>query len=318
MGQPSRRLVRAGGAILAVLGAALLIAVPASAPALADVPTATSVSIEPPTVLEPYTPATFRAAVTPTSAQGIVNFTFDGQAFGTGTVINGFATFVSNSHPVGVHQLQAYFVPDPGSGFAPSVSAPITVTVNDIARLLLTRANGSYVAPGSQVGVGEKVTVNALGYPANTVVRFTLAGQPIPLTVTTNGAGSGKSSLVLPAGLPSAVYQLVGQGKLKNAAFVFYIYNPPAAPTPAPTPSAPVVTGGSQGGGTTGGGTTTTGGGATTGGGTVVPGGTGGLASTGSDTAPLVAWGALFAGFGAALMALGGTQPQYQGRHARS
>lgn len=308
-----RRLARAIGSFTTLLGAALLLGLPAAAPALADIATSTTVSVEPPTVLEPYTPATFRASVTPSDAIGVVTFTFDGEAFGTAPVVGGSAVFESSAHSVGVHQVQATFVPQAGSGFAPSVSSAIPVTVNAIARLILSRPDGTLVPPGSQLRIGEKVTINALGYPAASTVRFTLAGQTLAQTITTNGSGSGSAPLLVSSALPSAVYQLVGQAGLRNAAFVFYVYNPPPVPTPAPTATTPVGTGGGSTNGSSGG---------STGGSTGIPatggGSTGGLAATGSDTAALLAWGGLALGLGAALVSIAAAPRTYRARHVRA
>jgi hypothetical protein len=306
------QLAHAIGALAAVLGAALLAVLSAAAPALAGIATSTTVSVEPPTVLEPYTPATFRASVTPSDAVGFVNFTFDGEAFGTAPVVSGSAVFESSAHTVGVHQLQASFVPQAGSGFSPSVSPAIPVTVNAVARLILSRPDGSLVPPGSQLRIGEQVTINALGYPATSTVRFTLAGQALPQTITTNASGSGTAPLVVSSALPSAVYQLVGQANLRNAAFVFYVYNPPPAATPGPTATAPVGAGSGSAGGSTSGSTGGSAGIPSTGGGA-----TGDLAATGSDTAPLMAWGGLALGVGAGLVSIGGSPRASGGRHVR-
>jgi len=308
-----RRASRAAAALaLSLLGAALLALFPAAV-AQADVATAVTVWVEPPTVLEPYTPATFRAQVSPANAAGTVTFTWDGVAFGNAAVQSGQAVFESSAHEVGVHKLKALYTPAPGSGFAPSTSAEVTVTVNAIARLFLSRGNGTLVPPGSEVKPGERVTINALGYPAGSTVRFTLAGQPLPQTITVNGQGSGATELVVSTGLPSAVYQLVGQAQLKNAAFVFYIYNPPPQSSPQPTATAPVVapSAGATSGGTGSG--LSSGGSTSTGGTTATP----GLADTGADTAPLLAWACLALGAGSALVSVAGRPQAPAPRHAR-
>jgi len=290
-------------AVLPLLLAGVLATV-AATPAAAAVPTSITVTVEPPTVLEPYTPATFRADVTPSDAQGLVTFTFDGAVLGTAPVVGGQAVFESASHPVGLHRLRAAFAPVAGSGFAPSVSSAVDVTVQGIARLALARKGGAQVPPGSQVRVGEDLVVSALSFPPFSRVSFTLAGRTIPLTIATNSAGNGSAPLRVTRDLPSAVYLLSASGGKRSAGFVFYVYNPPAAtPTttapvvvmpPAATPTAPTV----QAPVTT----------------TQPTASSPGLAQTGSAAALLAPWGLLLVTVGAGLARLG---PVKGGRHAR-
>lgn len=304
----TRRRLRGAGVVAIALGFLLaLFAVPASAA------TATSITVwvEPPTVLEPYTPATFRAAVTPSNATGTVNFYFDGQIFGTATVVGGQASFDSANHPVGTHDLRAAFIPTPGSDFAQSSSAPVAVVVNDIARVILVRADGSLVPPGSELRVGDRITVTALGFPANTQVSFRLASRWDVGDLTTNASGNGALTYTLPRDLPSAVYLLSGGGGLKSAGFVFYVYNPPpVAPTPGPTTTgsviAPVVVTVPSSPAATTGTAPSTGGSAP-----AVP----GLAGTGAEPAPLLLGALIFLSAGSSLLAV--ARPAPAGRHTR-
>lgn len=96
---------------------------------------------------------------------------------------------------------------------------------------------GVLVDPGSEVRAGAKVTVAVSGFAPDVRVWFTVGTAPLAQSVRTSTAGSGVVDVTIPPTLGSSVYVLAARGGLGSAAFVFYVYNPPAAVTPTPTPT---------------------------------------------------------------------------------
>lgn len=219
-----------------VLGLLASMAMPllAGAPAAAAEITTVVLSVEPGTELQTYTPATYRAVVTPSAAAGTVTFTADGISIGTAPVVGGQAVIETTDRPAGTVVLAVSFSPQPGSGYAAAVSNNVTVAVSAVPRVWLATIGGALVPPGSQLRAGQSVRIVLDGFPANTLVSFTVGTTPLPVAVVTGATGGAMVPIEVPDSLRSSVYLLAASGGKRSAAFVFYVYNPPA-PTPAST-----------------------------------------------------------------------------------
>lgn len=194
----------------------------------ADIPTTTALVVEPGTVLEPFTPATFRAVVSPADAQGSVTFAANGVALGSVPVAGGQAVVASTSRPAGDYVVTGSFVPTTGTRFLGSSATPVTLLVNAVPRVMLFRT-AAPVPPGTKVNVGEALTARIDGFPPQALVTFTLGALSLPIAVTTDGLGAASVAVTVPRSLPSSVYQLSASGAKRSAGFVFYVYNPGAA-----------------------------------------------------------------------------------------
>ena len=296
------------------------------------VDTAVSLSVEPGTDLETYTPATFRAIVTPSDAQGIVTFYADGQVFGQANVVAGQAVVESNSRSAGSANLTASFEPIQGMNFTAATSDSVPIKVHGIPTLAIANKTGEAVAQGSPIKVGEPIRLIVSSFPANTLVTFTVGNINLNAALVTDKNGNGNTVVVLSKTLPSSVYVLSAQGGKYNASFVFYVYNPISQPAPIPSSATGNIStsipgdtsggssnGGGEGGsgGTSGGGTSggNTGGGDNSGG--TIPSTGGGptkLPHTGGDPVDLILMATLAFGFGTGAL-IAGRRREYFGRH---
>ncbi len=299
------------------------------------VPTQIALSVEPGTDLQTYTPATFRAVVSPADAQGIVNFLADGQVFAQANVVGGQAVVESNSRSAGSANLTATFQPTQGLNFAGASSTVVPIKVHGTPTLAIGNKEGQAVAQGSPIKVGEPIRLIVSNFPANTLVTFTVGNINLNAALVTNKDGNGNTVVVLSKTLPSSVYVMSAQGGKYNASFVFYVYNPISQPAPVPGNSKGNITttipsdtsGGSGTGGGEGGGTGGTGGsgsggnsgGGDNGGGTIPSTGGGGtkLPHTGGDPIDLILGATLSFGFGVGAL-IAGRRREYFGRHASS
>ena len=75
--------------------------------------------------LKPFTPATFRAVVSPADAQGSVTFAANGVALGSVPVAGGQAVVASTSRPAGDYVVTGSFVPTTGTRFLGSSATPV-------------------------------------------------------------------------------------------------------------------------------------------------------------------------------------------------
>lgn len=290
-----------------------------------------ALSVEPGTDLQTYTPATFRAIVTPADAQGIVSFMADGQVFAQASVVGGQAVVESNSRSAGSANLTAMFQPSQGLNLTTSTSAVVPIKVRGTPTLAIANKDGQAVAQGSPIKVGQPIRLIVANFPAKTLVTFTVGNINLNAALVTNKDGNGSTVVVLSKTLPSSVYVLSAQGGKYNASFVFYIYNPILQPAPIPgnttgniSTSIPDDTSGgsSTGGGEGEGGGTDNGGGGNSGngdngGGTIPSTGGGGtqLPHTGGDPIDLILAAALSFGVGAGAL-IAGRRRAYVGRHA--
>jgi hypothetical protein len=289
--------------------------------------------VEPGTELLTYTPATFRAIVTPADAQGIVTFYADGQVFGQANVVAGQAVVQSNSRSAGSAELTATFQPAQGMNFTTSTSSGVALKVSGVPTLAIANKKGEAVAQGSPIKVGEPIRLVVSNFPANTLVTFSLGNISLNSALVTDKNGSGNTVAVLSKTLPSSVYVMSAQGGKYNASFIFYVYNPISQPAPVPSngtgnisTSIPDDTsGGTSGGGGgeggNGGGTGGNGGGGNTGGGDngggSIPSTGGGptkLPHTGGDPIDLILLATMSFGIGAGAL-VAGRRRQYFGRH---
>ena len=297
------------------------------------VPTQIALSVEPGTDLQTYTPATFRAVVSPADAQGIVSFLADGQVFAQANVVGGQAVVESNSRSAGSANLTATFQPTQGLNFTGATSTIVPIKVHGTPTLAIGNKQGQAVAQGSPIKVGEPIRLIVSNFPPNTLVTFTVGNINLNAALVTNKDGNGSTVVVLSKTLPSSVYVMSAQGGKYNASFVFYVYNPISQPAPVPgnsngniTTSIPDDTSGGSGtGGGEGGGTGGTGGsgssgnsgGGDNGGGTIPSTGGGGtkLPHTGGDPIDLILGATLSFGFGVGAL-VAGRRREYFGRHA--
>jgi hypothetical protein len=296
------------------------------------VDTSISLSVEPGTDLETYTPATFRAIVTPSDAQGIVTFYADGQIFGQAMVVAGQAVVESNSRSAGSANLTASFEPTAGMNFTAATSVSVPIKVHGVPALAIANKKGEAVAQGSPIKVGEPIRLIVSNFPPNTLTTFSLGNINLNAALVTDKNGNGNTVVVLSKTLPSSVYVMSAQGGKYNASFVFYVYNPISQPAPVPSSkgtgnistSIPDDTSGgssNSGGEGTGGGTSggTSGGNTGSGdnGGGTIPSTGGGptkLPHTGGDPIDLILLATMAFGCGAGAL-IAGRRRQYLGRH---
>ncbi|MFN8028504.1 MAG: hypothetical protein U0W40_19735 [Acidimicrobiia bacterium] len=104
-----------------------------------------------------------------------------------------------------------------------------------VPTVLLLRGQ-ELVAPGSEVRAGAELTVAVSGFAPDVRVSFVVGTTPLQQTIVTSASGSGSVAVTIPRQLGSSVYVLAASGGLTSASFVFYVYNPPAATRPTPTP----------------------------------------------------------------------------------
>ena len=308
---------------------------PSSAAGVQNVIVSTQValSVEPGTELQTYTPATYRAIVSPADAQGIVSFMADGQIFAQANVVGGQAVVESNSRSAGTANLTAMFQPLQGLNFTQATSTVVPIKVRGTPTLAIGNKEGQAVAQGSPIKVGEPIRLIVANFPPKTLVTFTVGNINLNAALVTNKDGNGNTVVVLSKTLPSSVYVMSAQGGKYNASFVFYVYNPISQPAPVPgnnkgniTTSIPDDTSGGSGtgggegdnGGGTGGGTDSGGnsGNGDNGGGTIPSTGGGGtkLPHTGGDPIDLILGATMFFGVGAGAM-VAGRRREYLGRH---
>ena len=296
------------------------------------VDTSVSLSVEPGTDLLTYTPATFRAIVTPADAQGIVTFYADGQIFGQATVVAGQAVVQSNSRSAGTANLTATFQPAQGMNFTSATSDSVSLKVQGVPTLAIANKDGNAVAQGSPIKVGQPIRLIVSSFPANTLVTFSLGNINLNAALVTNKNGNGNTVVVLSKTLPSSVYVMSAQGGKYNASFIFYVYNPISQPAPVPSNATGNIstsipddtsggssTGGGEGGsgsGNNGGGSGNSGGG-DNGGGTIpsTGGGPTKLPHTGGDPVDLILLATMAFGLGAGAL-VAGRRREYFGRHA--
>jgi len=291
--------------------------------------TQVALSVEPGTELQTYTPATYRAIVSPADAQGIVSFMADGQIFAQANVVGGQAVVESNSRSAGTANLTAMFQPLQGLNFTQATSTVVPIKVRGTPTLAIGNKEGQAVAQGSPIKVGEPIRLIVANFPPKTLVTFTVGNINLNAALVTNKDGNGNTVVVLSKTLPSSVYVMSAQGGKYNASFVFYVYNPISQPAPVPgnnkgniTTSIPDDTSGGSG---TGGGEGDNGGGTDSGGnsgngdnggGTIPSTGGGGteLPHTGGDPIDLILGATMFFGVGAGAM-IAGRRREYLGRH---
>ena len=199
------------------------------------VDTSVDLSVEPGTELQTYTPATFRAIVTPADAQGIVTFYADGQIFGQADVVAGQAVVESNSRSAGSANLTATFQPSQGMGWTSSTSSVVPIKVVGVPTLVIANKKGEAVAQGSPIKVGEPIRLIVSNFPANTLVTFSVGNIKLNAALVTDKNGAGNTVVVLSKTLPSSVYVMSAQGGKYNASFIFYVYNPISQPAPVPS-----------------------------------------------------------------------------------
>ena len=290
------------------------------------VTTAIALSVEPGTDLETYTPATFRATVSPADAQGIVNFLADGQVFAQASVVGGQAVVESNSRSAGSANLTATFSPMQGMNFTEATSAVVPIKVHGTPTLVIANKEGQAVAQGSPIKVGQPIRLIVSNFPANTLVTFTVGNINLNAALVTNKDGNGSTVVVLSKTLPSSVYVLAAQGGKYNASFVFYVYNPISQPAPVPSNATGNIStripedtsgGSSNTGGEGGSGGTSDGTSGGTSGGTIPSTGGSGtkLPHTGGDPIDLILGAVLAFGFGSGAL-VAGRRREYFGRHA--
>ena len=307
---------------------------PAPAPSSAAgtnviVSTEIALAVEPGTDLQTYTPATFRATVSPADAQGIVSFLADGQVFAQANVVGGQAVVESNSRSAGSANLTATFQPTEGLNFSQATSAVVPIKVHGTPTLAIANKEGQAVAQGSPIKVGQPIRLIVSNFPANTLVTFAVGNIKLNAALVTNKDGNGSTVVVLSKTLPSSVYVMAAQGGKYNASFVFYVYNPSSQPAPVPGNSTGNIstripddtsggssTDGGEGGtgGSTGGDGTSDGG---TSGGSIPSTGGGGtkLPHTGGDPVDLILGATLAFGVGTGAL-VAGRRREYFGRHA--
>jgi hypothetical protein len=203
--------------------------------AAADIATVVTLTVEPGTEINTFTPTTVRAAIYPATATGSITFWSDGTSIGTREVVGGQAVLESNSREPGDVTLTARFTPSPGSAYQPAVSAPVPVQVAAVAQVWLTTAKGARIPSGSQVKTGDAVRINVSGFPAKTLVTLRLGTYLLPSAVQAGGSGSGSTTIVVPQILPSSLYLLGAAGAQRSASFVVYIFNRSLQPTPIPS-----------------------------------------------------------------------------------
>ncbi len=177
-------------------------------------------------------PVLLTAAVTPSTATGMVNFLDGTNSLGSITLASGTATLNTSTLSVGAHTLTASYGGDAGD--APSNSAPVSVTITNpnqatiLAGGILNAASyaeingaGAPVAPGSLVAIfTSPLATQAASFSTATLppvlanVSVTFNGVTAPMvTVQPGGAYPYVSAQVpfeaLPAGQTSATVPVV-------------------------------------------------------------------------------------------------------------
>lgn len=191
------------------------------------VPTTTTLSVSP-------NPSTFGQAVTltatvsPSAATGTVNF-FDGVNFiGSATLSGGTAVLVINNFSIGIHPLTAAYLGD--SFFAPSVSAPVNLIVNQGV------TTTTLVASPNPANLGDPVTLTATisSNLATGTVSFFDGPNFIGTGIVSNGTASiVVNNFTLGAHVLVAVYS--GDGNFAGSVSqpVILIINPANVNPPA-------------------------------------------------------------------------------------
>jgi hypothetical protein len=220
-----------------VLG--LAAAGPASAGTTSPAATAVRLVVEPGQVLEPHTPTTFRATVTPSAAQGTVAFRQAGAVVGTAVLVGGQAVLERNHNPAGSARMVAEFVPVPDGRYLTAVSPPVDLVVADIPRIVLTRPDGSIVSYGGAVPAGSLVRIQVSGFPAGARIGLLLGAQSLPTEVVADPDGAGRADVVVPSDAPARAYLVVAAGGLRSAVHKVTVLAA-SSPSPTTTPASSV------------------------------------------------------------------------------
>jgi Bacterial Ig-like domain (group 3)/Bacterial Ig-like domain (group 2) len=168
--------------------------------------TATSLLASPNTITTGQS-VTLTAAVKPTSgtATGTVSFLSNGAPLGTAVLSSGVATLTTSSLAQGAYQLTAQFTGN--SNFSPSISAPITETVNAAAAAQTTT---SLLASPSTITTGQSVTLTADVKPASGTATGTVSFISNGVLFGTAKLSSGVATLTT-SSLTQGSYQFIAQ-----------------------------------------------------------------------------------------------------------
>ncbi|MGO1770631.1 MAG: GH92 family glycosyl hydrolase, partial [Microbacterium sp.] len=151
---------------------------------------------------------TLTAAVSPERAAGSVEFVSGDAVVGSATVSGGTASAEVAVETSGDHVFVARFAPDDPGAFAPSESAPLTVTVGDTPVL-----DAEIVVGASSVVQGGSVEVTGRGFGADETVTLTLHSDPLEVAeVRTDGSGAFRDAVTIPVEAEPGDHTLVAVG----------------------------------------------------------------------------------------------------------
>jgi uncharacterized protein YjdB len=141
---------------------------------------------------------TFTAAVTPTNATGTVTFNNGSTHMGTGSFLNGLATYTTSALSAGGHSITAVYVGSPdfngstSTALTQTVLLPTTVTVSSSANPSIFGSSVTFTATVSAGAATGTVTIDDGGSPIGT---GTISGGTGIYTYTTSSLTGGTHSI---------------------------------------------------------------------------------------------------------------------------
>nr|WP_237171234.1 Ig-like domain-containing protein [Prescottella equi] len=156
------------------------------------------------------------ATVTPTNAQGTVQFSVDGTPVGAPVTVSGGAATLSHAFAsAGTKSVTAAFTG--GAGFANSTAGAQSVTVSDPTPSDVETTLGLQVPATAETG--DDVDLTATVTPANAqgTVQFSVDGTPVGAPVTVSGGAATLSHTFATAGSFSVTAAFTGNAGFTNS-----------------------------------------------------------------------------------------------------
>ncbi|RDI16232.1 Ig-like domain-containing protein [Rhodococcus sp. AG1013] len=199
-----------------------------SAPQSVSVSVATSMTVSAPASALTGSAVTLTATVTPSNAQGSVQFRDGSTNIGAPVVVsNGTATLQHTFDTAGNHDISAAFTSGAGFGESTSAPQPVTVTAPDVQTSTTLQ-----VPPTAETGTAVTLTADIDPADAAGTVQFTDGGSNIGSPVTVSGGKAELSHTFTSAGNHSVSAVFTGStGFLGSTATAKNVIatNPPAA-----------------------------------------------------------------------------------------
>ncbi len=156
---------------------------------------------------------TMTATVTPATVAGSVTFRDGTRVLGTVALHQGTAQLQTNKLFGFKASLTASFTGSPAVDFGPSTSAPVTMTVIGLPKLLSVRSQGKAVPNGSTLAHGQALSMTAEGFAAGEQVSAVAHSTPVALGAT-HAVKTGIATLgvTIPDSLPAGSHTITLTG----------------------------------------------------------------------------------------------------------